>query len=380
MKDYHVFSSENLTDWEDHGVIISQESVPWVDSTSYSMWAPDCICKNGKYYFYFPAIARDKSDRRGMRIGVAISDTPYGPFEPESQPIDGVFGVDPNIFIDKDGSAYLFWAGMQRLFGAELKDNMIELDSEPREIEGLPGKFKEGPFLFERNGIYYLTFPYVPETTEQLVYAIGDRPMGPFRIMGVIMDESPTGCWTNHQSILEYKGQWILFYHHNDLSPSFDKNRSIRADSLFFSEDGTIQKVIPTWRGVGLTPASRMIQIDRISAASEGLSIAFLDTLDTQAGWKISFSTEGAWARYNSVDFGDHEYRSVHVNALSGIGGVIEIRIGGADGTAIARICIVKNRSWNIVDSALLEVPSGIQDVVVIACEGSAEIDWVRFK
>ena len=78
--------------------------------------------------------------------------------------------------------------------------------------------------------------------------------MGPFNFTGVIMDESP-GCWTNHHSIIQYKNQWYLFYHHNDYSPGFDKARSVRADSLFFNDDGTIQKVIPTFRGIGITKA-----------------------------------------------------------------------------------------------------------------------------
>ena len=287
MADYHVFSSKNFIDWEDHGVIVSQDKVEWVDSTRYSMWAPDCIFKNGRYYFYFPAISREKSFQKRQAIGVAVSDKPYGPFKPELKPIDGVYGIDPNPFIDKDGQAYIYWAAGQQLFMAKLKDDMKELASEPQMVKELPAKFKEGPYLFERNGIYYFTFPYVPNTTERLVYAMGDNPMGPFKYTGVIMDESPAGCWTNHHSIIEYKGQWYLFYHHNDLSPDFDKNRSIRADSLFFNEDGTIQKVIPTLRGVGITDAARKIQIDRYSAISkEGASIAYLDTVRKQEGWK----------------------------------------------------------------------------------------------
>ena len=127
---------------------------------------------------------------------------------------------------------------------------MVELAGEPKAIEGLPDKgLKEGPYMFERNGKYYLTYPHVQNKTEQLEYAMGDSPMGPFKVTGVIMDESPE-CWTNHQSIIEFRGQWYLFYHHNDLSPQFDKNRSVRVDSLFFNDDGTIRKVIPhtAWR------------------------------------------------------------------------------------------------------------------------------------
>ena len=267
MADYHVFSSENLTDWTDHGMIVSQNKVAWVDSTSYSMWAPDCIEHNGKYYFYFPANknAADANGRKGFGIGVAIADKPEGPYIPLPEPIKGVNGIDPNVFIDKDGQAYLYYA-MGNIMVAKLKDNMTELASEPLIIAHLPQKgLKEGPFLFERKGIYYLTIPHVENKIERLEYAIGDNPMGPFKMAGVVMDESPMNCWTNHQSFVEYKGQWYLFYHQDAYSPKFDKNRSICADSLSFNADGTIRRVTPTLRGVGLTSATNKIEIDRYS-------------------------------------------------------------------------------------------------------------------
>ncbi|NIT55591.1 MAG: family 43 glycosylhydrolase, partial [Aliifodinibius sp.] len=211
---------------------------------------------------------------------VATSKTPHGPFTPQPEPIEGVFGIDPNTFIDKDGQAYLYWSG-RGIHGAKLKDNMLEIDSEPTRLdEDHPQSgLREGPFMFERNGTYYLTYPRVVDATEALVYATGDNPLGPFEYKGIFMDEHESGCWTNHHSIINYEGQWYLFYHHNDYSPDFDKNRSIRIDSLFFNADGSIQKVKPTLRGVGLTEATSKIQIDRYSRLSEdGVSIAFLDT------------------------------------------------------------------------------------------------------
>jgi hypothetical protein len=113
MEDYHVFSSENLTDWKDHGVIVSQDKVDWANPAGYAMWAPDCVFKNGKYYFYFPAPAKTGTTGGpggGSRIGVAIADKPYGPFKPEANPIEGPMGIDPCVLIDKDGTAYLYYA------------------------------------------------------------------------------------------------------------------------------------------------------------------------------------------------------------------------------------------------------------------------------
>ena len=235
MEDYHVFSSPNLTDWTDHGMIVSQTTVPWTDPVAYSMWAPDCIEHNSKYYFYFPATAKALPGKRGgFAVGVAIADKPYGPFVPQAEPIKGVNGIDPNVFIDKDGQAYIYYA-QGNIYMAKLKDNMLELASEPQVIANLPTQgLKEGPYLFERKGIYYLTFPHVANRTERLEYTMSNSPMGPFKNGGVIMDESASGCWTNHHSIIEFKNQWLLFYHNDDLSPNFDKARSVRADSFIF--------------------------------------------------------------------------------------------------------------------------------------------------
>jgi hypothetical protein len=382
MEDYHVYSSENLTQWTDHGVIFSQKDVPWVDSSTFSMWAPDCIEKNGKYYFYFPAIAKDKSEARGQRIGVAVSDSPAGPFVPELKPMEGVYGIDPNPFIDHDGQAYLYWGGGEKLYMAKLKENMLELATNPRVVMNLPAKFKEGPYLFERNGKYYFTFPYVPETTERLVYAMGDSPMGPFEYEGVIMDESPAGCWTNHHSVIEYRNQWYLFYHHNDLSPNFDKNRSIRADSLFFNPDGTIQKVIPTLRGVGITPATAEVQIDRYSAISgDDINIELVDTLNAHKGWQITLERYGAWVRYNKVDFGSDLPKRVKAKAMGDPKGQFEIRVNSPKGDVLGKVNVKKSEKWRTIGSKLNKYPAGTYDLFVVSSgDNPVSIDWIQFE
>ncbi|WP_281336447.1 family 43 glycosylhydrolase [Flavobacterium eburneipallidum] len=383
MEDYHVFSSANLTDWTDHGMIVQQNKVPWVKPDSYSMWAPDCIERNGKYYFYFPSTPKDTINyKKGFTVGVAIADKPEGPYIPEPNPIKGIRGIDPNVFIDKDNQAYLYWSS-GNVFVAKLKENMTELDSEVKTIENLPTKgLKEGPYLFERNGIYYLTYPHVENKIERLEYATADNPLGPFKVAGVIMDESPTGCWTNHQSIIEFKKEWYLFYHHNDLSPQFDKARSIRADYLHFNPDGSIQKVIPTLRGVGITMATDQIQIDRYSKMSDkGISNSFLDSSNSFMGWKTTFNQANSWMQYNTVDFGYKKLKSVSIKAFSEKGGAIQIRTKGIDGSVIAEVTVPKNSKWVEVKSPLLKFDSGIQNLFVVSKEDNqVEIDWIKFQ
>lgn len=383
MEDYHVFSSENLTDWTDHGMLISQSRVPWVDSTTYSMWAPDCIYRNGKYYLYFPATARpDCINGKGFTVGVAISDKPYGPFVPQSQPIKNVHGIDPNIYIDKDGQAYLYWA-QGNIYAAKLKDNMLELASEPKVLEGLPDKgLKEGPYLFERQGKYYLTYPHVANKIERLEYAIAENPMGPFKFAGVLMDESASGCWTNHQSIIQYHNQWLLFYHDDQLSPHFDKNRSIRADSLFFNDDGTIREVIPTLRGVGITRADKEIQIDRYSGISpRGATVDFVDTLKPTLGWKSTLSEPGSWVSYNRIDM-KKNLKKLVLNVMAAGEDVIEVHTQSVNGPLMAKIQLGASNKWTMIKSRLIRAQSGIQDLFFVLREGRypVELDWVRFE
>ncbi len=381
MEDYHVFSSDNLSDWTDHGIIVNQEKVAWANPTAYSMWAPDCIFRNGKYYFYFPTITKDTSIGKGFMIGIASATNPQGPYSLEENPIKDVHGIDPNVLIDKDGQAYLYWSH-RNIFGAKLKENMLELNSEVHILEDLPTKgLKEGPFVFERSGIYYLTYPHVKNKTERLEYAIGNNPLGPFKVAGVIMDELPSGCWTNHHSIVEFKGQWYLFYHDNDLSPLFDKNRSVRVDSLFFNDDGTIQKVNPTFRGVGITDASQNIEIDRYSLISnKGVSVEPMDSSNAFSGWKTIFSNKDAWLKYNAVGFRDKNYKSIQVKVLSLEQATIQILLDDLNGQVLSEIELTGNKDWQVIQAPLLSRPTNIHNIIVrLGSKNHIEIDWLKF-
>jgi hypothetical protein len=199
---------------------------------------------------------------------------------------------------------------------------------------------------------------------------------------GVIMDESPLNCWTNHQSFIEKDGQWYLFYHQNEYSPKFDKNRSACIDSMFFNADGTIQKVTPTFRGVGLTSVDKKIEIDRYSTKSEtGAAIALIDTVNTFTGWKTMLDKPGAWMQYNAVDFGSKKLKSVQVNAASKTGGIVEIRLNQADGPVLAEVKIAKSDDWKVSKAKVSGVQPGVQNLVFVSKKGEpVEIDWVKFE
>jgi hypothetical protein len=427
MADYHVFSSSNLIDWQDHGVIIDQKNVPWGNPGAYSMWAPDCVCKNGKYYFYFPNAPKEG---RGFAIGVAVADRPEGPFKLEQEPIKGVVGIDPCVLIDNDGTAYIYWSGMG-IRGAKLKANMKELDSLPpapspkggtvrpgenavppfmgriggKPMEGLPEGFKEGPFAFRRGDWYYLTFPWVrgetgegKNPTETLAYAMSKSPLGPWDFKGIIMAEHQNRCWTNHHSLLEYQGQWYLFYHHNDYSPNDDKRRSARIEKVSFNADGTIKEVKPTLRGVGVTPATSRIEIDRYSAASKA-TVEAIDTLNRFRGWYASLPEKGSsWVQYNDVDFSGLTDGYLVVCAKAADNTEFFVREKSPKGKVLARIKMTvksemtrpgmpapfrrdQSNQWLTLTAPLAYTPKGVTDLVITS-EGAPEVcvDWLLFK
>jgi len=408
MEDYHVFSSENLTDWTDHGVIVTQNKVPWVRPDSYSMWAPDCIERNGKYYFYFPSAPKDG---RGFGIGVAIADRPEGPFVCEPEPIKGISGIDPCVLQASDGNAYIFW-GAGRC--AKLKPNMKELaDDTPTEkvkfgdrefemkgvncLKDLPNRQAEGPFAFEYNGNYYLTYPYVRENTEVLGYAMSKNPMGPYEYKGLIMPEHENGCWTNHHSIVNYKGQWYLFYHQNAFSPRDDKRRSVQIDKLFFNPDGTIQEVKKTMRGVGINKATEKIEIDRYSSASAGVTYELIDTVNTFRSYMATLPAKGSYIIYKDVDFSCLTDAYVLISAKAAGNTQLFVREKTATGKVIAKVeMTVKPESpagapamfrrdfsnqWLTLTAPLEYTPKGVTDLVItIEGDAGASVDWIQFK
>lgn len=380
MQDYHVFSSDDLANWTDHGVIVSQENVPWGKPDGDSMWAPDCVEKNGKYYFVFP---NGTKKGFGFGIGIAVADKPEGPYELREEPLAGVGGIDPCILRDDDGKDYLIWSGMG-LRGAMLNEDYTAIIPETVTVfdKDFPkGGLREGPFAFKRNGIYYLTFPWVQKNTETLSYATADNPLGPYTFRGLIMEESATGCWTNHHSIVEFNGEWYLFYHHNDYSPDFDKNRSVRIDKIRFNADGSIQQVTPTLRGVGVTPACSKIQVDRYSMLYPyGTSVDFINPANPFEGWFVTIGKPKAYVRYNQVDFSAKPVSSVTVRVRSAKGAEFTIDNSAEHAAPMATVKISSTPKWKEVTVPVAGPVEGMNDLTLRCVSGAVDIDWIEFK
>ncbi len=256
MYDWHVFSTSDMVHWKDHGAFFSLEDISWADEFA---WAPDCAKYNGKYYFYYPV--------EQNFIGVAVGDKPWGPFEdPLGEPLitrqtPGVVNnrdlIDPAVFIDTDNTPYLYF-GQNDVCMVELNEDMTSFNDSVTVVEGTDGFF-EAVWVHKYNGMYYISYSGHSKDGKKILYGMSDSPYGPFEYKDVVLDKMNSG--TNHHSIVEYKGQWYLFYHNSDLylenNPDASEDdgikayrRSVCVDSLFYNEDGTIQKVESTDKGV----------------------------------------------------------------------------------------------------------------------------------
>jgi beta-xylosidase len=245
MKDWYVFSSEDLINWTNHGPILSVDNLSWADNYA---WAPDCAYKNGKYYFCFPAgtgfkdrVNPEKSTK-WMGIGIAESDSPTGPFVDKiGAPLWTVpYANDPCLFVDDNGQAYVYFHGGDDYLVAEMADDMRSIKGDFYKMD--MGDYEpkmEGPWVFKRNGKYYFT---MPENNRELSYYMSDSPKGPWKYKGVFMERE--GENNNHHSIVEYNGEWILFYHRwLDIASGCGKQRHVCAEYISFNADGTIPMV-----------------------------------------------------------------------------------------------------------------------------------------
>lgn len=272
MDRYHVFSTDNMVDWVDEGEILSAEDVSWGRESGGFMWAPDCAYKDGTYYFYYPHPCNEEWDD-SWRIGVATSDKPAADFTDRGYMLNadgtavgsgedpysgGTFSsfIDPCVFEDEDGSFYLVVGGGGRCYVAKISEDMITLETPLQPITNLE-QYHEGPWLFKKDGLYYLMYAdgSNEDQMDRMRYAVATSPMGPYTNCGVILDPVEN-CSTTHGSVVQYKGEWYLFYHNSAISGN-GTLRSVCVDKLYFDESGAIQKVIQTKTGVtAVAPAS----------------------------------------------------------------------------------------------------------------------------
>lgn len=250
MNEWVVYSSSDMKKWESHPVPLKASDFAWAKGDA---WASQVIERNGKFYWY---VTVEHGSVPGKAIGIAVSDSPTGPFKDalgkalitnDMTKFTDISwdDIDPTVYIDTDGQAYLFW-GNTACHYAKLKENMLELDGPIQHID-LP-HFTEAPWIHKHKDWYYLSYAY--EFPEKIAYAMSKSITGPWEFKG-ILNEIAGNSNTNHQSIIDFKGQSYFIYHNGASIPhggSF--RRSVCVDKLYYNKDGTMKRVVMTSEGI----------------------------------------------------------------------------------------------------------------------------------
>ncbi|MCD7901298.1 MAG: glycoside hydrolase family 43 protein [Bacteroides sp.] len=251
LNEWCVFSSSDLKTWTEHPVPLKAKDFAWAKGEA---WASQVIEKGGKFYWY---VTVEHGTIPGKSIGVAVADSPLGPFKDArgSALITNDMtteytriswdDIDPSVYIDEDGQVYLFWGNTQCYY-ARLKENMIELDSPIMPVQ-LP-RFTEAPWIHKQGEWYYLS--YASEFPEKICYAMSKNINGPWEYKG-ILNEIAGNSNTNHQAIIEFKGDWYFIYHNGSINTEGGSfRRSVCIDRLYYNPDGTMKRVIMTSEGI----------------------------------------------------------------------------------------------------------------------------------
>ena len=270
MNHWRAYSSKNMKDWTYHGRIMDWSTYSWGKSDS---WASQVVKgADGKFYHYTTLVGRFDQGYGCRCLGVCVSDTPVGPWKdaigkPLIKDSDtpspyGWDDIDPTVLIDDDGTPWLVW-GNPVCYAAKLKRNMIEFDGE---IKTLPlPNYTEGPWLFKRNGIYYLA--YVSHNHlgywEKVAYATAPSMEGPWTYRGLLC-ENPGDGFGIHPGICEFKGQWYFFYFNAGLQipgglHGNSNRRSVCADYMYFNPDGSIRPIVMTKEGLEAPPLPQRV-------------------------------------------------------------------------------------------------------------------------
>lgn len=368
MIDYHAYSSDDLVNWQDHGVIIKAADLSWAPR----LYAPDACEKNGKYYLYMP--------NSGSAIGVAVSDDPGGPFVDAlgkpliNNTVQGVSDVDwlfdPACYVDDDGQAYIYFGGGPTGSGdnarvMRLNDDMISLKDTRATTIAAPAFF-EASFMHKRGSTYYFSYSTDFEGhAAYLDYMTSDNPMTGFQHQGTILTNGDINNGNNnHGSIVEFMGKWYLFYHNRKAEQDGGGNnayqRSAAVQELTYEGDAIKQLTMSTadttvtqlkcLDGFSEVPAERM-------AAQRGIEVEG----DGKVGVSVVDIDTGDWVGYSQVDFRDGAATFKARVASAAGGGSIEVRIDGCGDFT--------DKPGSVIGTCMVSSTGGASTFAEVSCE-----------
>ena len=378
MNDWKLYTTTDMVNWTDHGAVLSYKTFNWAKGDA---WAMQCVERNGRFYAYVPVTM----NKGGGAIGVAVADSPYGPFyDALGKPLvsSGKGDIDPTVMIDDDGQAYLYW-GNPFCYYVKLNEDMISYSGDivrvPMTEESFgkregnvaerPTLYEEGPWLYKHNDWYYLLWAGGP-IPEHLGYSISKSPVGPWKYAGTLM---PTegGSFTNHPGIVDYKGSTYLFYHNGALPGGGGFTRSVCVQKAEFNKDGTlvpmkmtagIEKGLETLNPYRKTEAETM-------AFSEGMKAS----QNKQVGVFVNAMKDGAYIKVKDVDFrkeGASKF-TARLGTTHNGGVTLEVRLDSPQGNLLTTVNVPMtggDNRWALVSSDVAKV-SGVHDLYFI-CKG----------
>ncbi len=346
MQEWLLYTSTDMVNWTDHGAVASLKDFSWAADNG--AWASQVIARNGKFYMYCPVAQRNA----WMAIGVLTADSPYGPFtDPLGKPmiVNSAEDIDPTVYIDDDGQAYLYW-GNPNIYYVRLNEDMVSYSGEVVKCDVKPDDYQEGPWFYKLAGRYYLAYASTC-CPEGIGYAMSDSPTGPWRKQGTLMDHNPKSNG-NHPGIIDYKGHSYLFGFNYDIhklsSDVHQERRSVCVAQFQYNDDGTIDE-LPFWDEQQVEQLAPVNPYTRVEAET----IAWADGLKTvKEGLHDVFVTaihDTDYIKVRGVDFGSGASRFHAMVTSATREGSIELHLDGVDGPLIGT-CLVGStggrRKW----------------------------------
>ncbi|MEU4574250.1 family 43 glycosylhydrolase [Nonomuraea sp. NPDC023979] len=387
MRDWRVYSSSDMANWTDHGSPLSLATFAWADANA---WAGHVTHRNGRFYWYVPV--RDRASG-SMAIGVAVADSPTGPFRDAiGRPLVNNGEIDPNVLIDDNGQAYLYW-GNPRLWYVRLNTDMISYSGSPTQIPlttagygtrtgnaARPTLYEEAPWVFKRNGLYYNVFA-AECCSEFIAYSTAPTATGPWTYRGTIMPRQGSS-FTNHAGIVDFAGGSYFFYHNGALPGGGGFTRSVAVEKFTYNADGTIPVINMTTAGppqIGtLDPFVRQ----------EAETMAWSSGVETEpseeGGLNVGFIENGDHLKVKGVAFGNGASSFTARVASATSGGRIELRLGSATGALVGTCAVTGTGGWQNWASVTCPVSgaTGTHDLYLRFTGGSGyllNLGWWQF-
>ena len=388
MPDWHCYSSKDMQNWTDLGMILSWDDFSWGKQDT--AWASQCIERNGKFYYY---VTLEHKSGNGRGIGVAVADSPAGPFKDAlGKPLCGPSWeyIDPTVFIDDDGQAWLMF-GNPSCYYVKLNDDMISLKGQIGKFDMNsstfgPGRggssYIEGPWFYKRGSLYYLVFAafYGNDGSESIGYSTATSPTGPWKYGGQVIKAG--GCYTNHPGVIDYKDKSYIFYHDSSLPGGGSFTRSVCVDEFQYGSDGSIPTISPSKTG------PKQIQSLNPYQRVEAETICFSKGVKTEkcsnGGINIGNIQNGSYIKVSGVDFGSGTDKFTASVSSDTDGGTIEIYLDGLSGKKIGSCNVSSTGGWQSWKEVTCSISgaSGEHDLYFKFTGGSGyllNMDWWKF-